>query len=206
MNETAEFALRAVLIGVGATMVMDLWARAEVREEGSEGRRNGYGGTRPIGRPNWNRRGSPRPGAVVLRQLGVPSLKLAYLGRWIGHLPRRHWRHASIARATPIRGESWIGWCAHYSIGIIFSALLLWTHGLGWARSPTFCAPRAVHGNRHRRRAMVHPATRDGSGIASWKTPTPVFNGLKSLVTHTVFGFGMYLAALATASLVPLGR
>ena len=51
MNETVEFALRAVLIGAGATVVMDLWA-------------------------------------AVLRQFGVPSLNLAFLGRWIGHLPR----------------------------------------------------------------------------------------------------------------------
>ena len=56
MNETVEFARRAVLIGAEATIVMDLWA-------------------------------------VVLRQFGVPSLNLAFLGRWIGHLPRGHWRH-----------------------------------------------------------------------------------------------------------------
>ena len=100
MSETVEFAIRAVLIGAGATMVMDLWA-------------------------------------VLLRQFGVPSLNLAFLGRWIGHLPRGRWVHLSIARATPVRMESWIGWCAHYSIGITFSALLLWTYGVEWARSPS---------------------------------------------------------------------
>jgi hypothetical protein len=168
MSETFEFALRAVLIGAGATMVMDLWA-------------------------------------VVLRQFGVPSLNLALLGRWIGHLPRGHWMHPSIASARPVRGESWIGWCAHYAIGITFSALLLWTYGVGWARSPsllpalfmgivTVVAPWLI----------LQPGM--GAGIASWKTPTPVFNGIKSLVTHTVFGLGMYLAALATASLLPVGK
>lgn len=168
MSEAVEFALRAVLIGAGATMVMDLWA-------------------------------------VLLRQFGVPSLNLALLGRWIGHLPRGRWMHRRIERATPIRGESWIGWCAHYSIGIIFSALLLWTYGLAWAQSPslfpalfigivTAVAPLLV----------LQPAM--GAGIASWKTPAPVFNGIKSLVTHTVFGLGMYLAALATASLFPCGN
>jgi hypothetical protein len=29
---------------------------------------------------------------------------------------------------------------------------------------------------------------------------------VKSLVTHTVFGFGLYLAALATASLIPAAK
>ena len=77
MTETVEFAVRAVLIGTGATLVMDLWA-------------------------------------VLLGQFGVPSLNLAFLGRWLGHLPRGRWRLPGFARATPVRGESWIGWCAHY--------------------------------------------------------------------------------------------
>lgn len=168
MSETVEFVLRTVVIGAGATLVMDLWA-------------------------------------VLLRQVGVPSLNLALLGRWIGHLPRGQWMHQSIAKATPVRGESWIGWCAHYAIGITFSALLLLTYGLGWARSPslipalsigivTVVAPLFI----------LQPGM--GAGIASWKTPTPVFNCIKSLVTHTVFGLGMYLAARATASLLPFGK
>ncbi len=167
MSETLEFARRAVVIGVGATMVMDVWA-------------------------------------ALLRQCGVPSLNLDFLGRWIGHLARGRWMHVSIAAAGPIRGERWIGWCAHYSIGVAFSALLLWTYGLEWAQSPsvlpalfigiaTVTAPVLI----------LQPAM--GAGIASRKTPRPFFNALKSLATHTVFGLGMYLAALAAASLLPSG-
>ena len=168
MSETLELARHAVLIGAGATMVMDLWA-------------------------------------ALLRRFGVPSLNLDFLGRWIGHLARGHWMHVSIAAAAPIRGERWIGWCAHYSIGVTFSALLLWTYGLEWARSPsvlpalftgiaTVIAPLLI----------LQPAM--GAGIASWKTPRPFFNSFKSLATHTVFGLGMYLAALAAASLLPFAR
>jgi hypothetical protein len=167
VSQTIEFALRTILIGVGATMVMDVWA-------------------------------------LLLRQFGVPSLNFAFLGRWIGHLPQGHWKHESIAKATPVNGELLIGWCAHYSIGMSFAALLLSTFGLKWARSPsllpalligivTVLAPLLV----------LQPAM--GAGIASSKTPTPVFNSIKSLVTHTVYGFGLYLAALAAASL-PLFR
>jgi hypothetical protein len=143
--------------------------------------------------------------AALLRQLGVPSLNLAFLGRWIGHLARGHWMHVNIAAATPVRGERWIGWCAHYSIGAAFSAVLLWIYGLEWAQAPlllpalfigiaTVVAPLLI----------MQPAM--GAGIASWKTPRPVFNAMKSLVTHTVFGLGMYLAARAAASLLPFGR
>jgi hypothetical protein len=77
---------------------------------------------------------------------------------------------------------------------------LLSTFGLTWARSPsllpalgigivTVLAPLLI----------LQPAL--GAGIASSKTPRPVFNAIKSLVTHTVYGVGLYLAALATASL-----
>jgi hypothetical protein len=168
MNEKVELVLRAVLIGVGATVVMDLWA-------------------------------------ALLRQVGIPSLNFALLGRWIGHLPEGRWIHESIARATPVKGELLIGWSAHYSIGVAFAALLLSTFGLQWARSPsllpalfigivTVLAPLLV----------LQPAM--GAGIASSRTTAPLFNSMKSLVTHTVYGFGLYLAALATASLVPGGK
>jgi hypothetical protein len=165
MSQSIEIALRTVLVGVGATIVMDLWA-------------------------------------ALLRRFGIPSLNFAYLGRWIGHLPRGRWRHESIARAAAVRGESLIGWCAHYTLGITFAALLLSVFGLGWARSPslppalfigvvTVVAPLFV----------LQPAL--GAGIASSKTPTPLFNTVKSLVTHTVYGFGLWLAALATGAFMP---
>jgi hypothetical protein len=165
MSDLIEFVLRAVLIGAGATLVMDLWS-------------------------------------VLLRRCGVPSLNLAFLGRWIGHLPRGHWMHRSIASATPVRGEAWIGWCAHYAIGITFSALLLGTYGLEWARSPSLVPALCIGvGTVVAPWLILQPGM--GAGIASWRTPTPVFNGLKSLVTHTVFGIGLYLAALATAWVLP---
>lgn len=140
--------------------------------------------------------------AAVLRRLGVPSLNFALLGRWIGHIPEGRWLHESIARAAPVRGELLLGWGAHYSIGIAFAVLLLAVHGLSWARSPTL-APALLIGivTVVAPLFILQPAL--GAGIASLKTPTPVFNCVKSLVTHTVFGVGLYLAARATAWLLP---
>lgn len=164
MNDKFEFVARTVLIGVGATLVMDLWA-------------------------------------LLLRQFGVPSLNFAFLGRWIGHLPEGQWTHQSIAKATPVRGELLLGWCAHYSIGITFAALLLSASGLNWARSPSLLPAIAIGVVTVIAPLFVlQPAL--GAGIASSRTATPIFNCIKSLATHTVFGFGMYLAALATASFI----
>jgi hypothetical protein len=136
--------------------------------------------------------------AALLRHYGIPSLDFALLGRWLGHLPRGRWFHASIARTAPVRGELWLGWLAHYSIGIGFATALVSLCGLTWARSPslvpalamgvvTVLAPWFV----------LQPAL--GAGIASSKTPRPLFNGLKSLATHSVFGLGLFLAAQLSA-------
>lgn len=135
--------------------------------------------------------------ALLLRRFGIPSLDFAMLGRWIGHLPHGQLFHANIGKAAPVRGERLLGWGAHYSIGIGFAMLLLATFGLQWARAPTplpalliglvtVAAPLFV----------LQPAL--GAGIASSKTPRPVFNRVKSVVTHTVYGLGLYAAALGT--------
>ena len=137
--------------------------------------------------------------ALLLRQFGIPSLNFAFLGRWIGHLPQKQWMHKSIAKAAPVRGELVMGWFAHYAIGVTFAALLLSTFGLRWARSPSLL-PALLIGivTVVSPLFILQPAL--GAGIASSKTPAPLLNSLKSLATHTVFGFGLYLAALATAS------
>ncbi len=165
MTETIETLLRVVLIGVGATLMMDLWA-------------------------------------LVLRRFGVPSLDFALLGRWIGHLPRGRLIHPGIAKSPPVRGERLLGWSAHYAIGISFALLLVATFGLEWARAPsllpalligviTVVAPLLI----------LQPAL--GAGIASSKTKRPVFNSIKSLGTHAIYGLGLYLAAVGTTLVVP---
>lgn len=132
--------------------------------------------------------------AALLRRLGVPSLNFAYLGRWLGHLPRGRFIHTRIADAAPIRGETLIGWCAHYSIGVGFAALLLATFGLTWATAPRL-APALLVGIATVVAPLFILQPAMGAGIASSKTPRPVFNSLKSLLTHVVFGVGLFATA-----------
>ena len=140
---------------------------------------------------------------LLLKQFGIQSLNMAFLGRWLGHLSFGRWKHENIAKAGPIKGELWIGWSAHYSIGVTFAALLLGLNGPEWARNPTLL-PALIIGviTVAAPWLILQPAL--GAGIASSKTPRPVFNSIKSLITHTVFGLGLYLAALVTAWLIPL--
>jgi hypothetical protein len=165
MNDKADFVMRALAIGIGATLVMDAWS-------------------------------------LLLTQLGVPSLNLAMLGRWLGHLPKGQWLPASIAAAPPVRGELKLGWLAHYTIGVTFAALLLYTFGLRWAHAPSL-APALIIGvvTVVAPWFILQPAI--GAGIASSKTAAPVRNGLKSLLTHTVYGFGLYFAARVVAVFFP---
>lgn len=51
------------------------------------------------------------------------------------------------------------------------------------------------------RGARVRASAGVGCRVASSKTPRPVFNSLKSLVTHVVFGVGLYLSALVIAGI-----
>lgn len=110
--------------------------------------------------------------------------------------------HDPIARSPPIPGELALGWLAHYSIGVTFAALLISVLGLRWARSPSFL-PALVTGLVTVVAPLLFLQPALGDGVASSKTPTPVFNSLKSVVTHAVFGVGLYLAARLTASLLP---
>lgn len=101
MFDTLELLASAVIIGCGATLVMDVW------------------------------------GVVQRRLLGIASLDYAMVGRWLGHMPNGVFRHAPIAQAPPVAGESAIGWVAHYGIGIAFAAVLPGVWGTEWLRHPT---------------------------------------------------------------------
>src|SRR3954466_8266499 len=96
-----DYLVFAVLVGVSATAVMDLWAIARKR------------------------------------LLGTPPPNYGLVGRWLAHMPRGRFRHASIAAAAPMRGERPIGWTVHYLIGVAFAAMLLGICGRAWVQHPS---------------------------------------------------------------------
>lgn len=143
--------------------------------------------------------------AFLLRRLGIPSLDFALLGRWALHLPEGRFVHESIARATPVRGELLVGWSLHYAIGITFALLLLEVYGLAWGRSPSLVPALVVGiGTVLAPLLVLQPAL--GAGIASSKTAAPLFNAMKSVGTHTVYGLGLYVSALVTSAVFPGAR
>ena len=134
--------------------------------------------------------------AVALKRFWcIPSLNLAMVGRWLGHLPRGTVTHANIAQAAPVRDEAILGWTAHYVIGVLFAAVLLALAGQEWVQGPTF-APALLAGlvSVAAPFCILQPGM--GAGLAASKTPHPGAARLRSLMAHTAFGIGLYLAAL----------
>ncbi|WP_269502488.1 DUF2938 domain-containing protein [Burkholderia sp. IMCC1007] len=159
-----DLLLRILLIGAGATLVMDVWA------------------------------------LFRRRVFGIPSLDYALVGRWLGHMMRGRFRHASIVAAPPVPGERALGWIAHYAIGIAFAVLPVAIGGTEWVGTPT-PVPALVAGVASVAAPFFVMQPAFGFGIAASRTPQPGIARRRSLVTHLVFGAGLYLAAFALSAL-----
>ncbi len=154
-----------LVIGTGATAVMDAWGFARTKV------------------------------------LGMPRTDYALVGRWLAYLPRGRFRHDPIAKTPPVKGERLIGWVAHYAIGIGFAGALLAAWGLDWARNPTL-TPALVVGIGSVAAPFLVMQPGMGAGIAASRTPRPNAARVQSLVTHTVFGLGLYAAARLASLLI----
>lgn len=131
------------------------------------------------------------------RLLGVPPPDYGLVGRWLAHMAlSARFRHERISAAPVVPGEHCIGWAAHYLIGISFAALLPGIWGAAWFRQPTPVPALLVGvGTVIAPFLLMQPAM--GAGIAASRTPRPDAARLQSLVTHTIFGLGLYIAAQA---------
>ncbi len=135
---------------------------------------------------------------LLLRRLGIATPNFAMVGRWAGHLLRGRVLHQAIARAEPVRHERLWGWLIHYAIGVLFALLLVLIVGEGWLLAPTLWPALMVGvGTVVAPLCLMQPAM--GAGFFAWKTPTPARNCLRSLVTHAVFGVGLFLSAALVA-------
>jgi hypothetical protein len=138
--------------------------------------------------------------ALVRRKLfGPPLPNYAFVGRWIAQIPHGRFRHASIATATPARSEALIGWTLHYVIGIVFAFLLLAVTGSRWFAHPTL-APALFVGVATVAAPFLVMQPAMGAGIAASRMPRPNIARLQSLITHAIFGLGLYAGALVTAA------
>jgi hypothetical protein len=137
-------------------------------------------------------------GIARKRLLGIPSADYGLVGRWLAGMARGRLRHDRIAASPQVRGERMIGWTAHYVIGVTFAAVLLAIWGLDWARQPTV-GPALIVGIGSVAAPFFIMQPGMGAGIAASRTPRPAAARVQSLVTHTIFGFGLYAAGCLAA-------
>jgi hypothetical protein len=157
MNGKLDIVRYAIAIGVGATLVMDLWM------------------------------------FLRKRLFGIAALDYALVGRWFAYLPRGRFRHTPIAASPPVPGERIVGLLAHHASGIVFAGLLLAVFGVDWTRQPTLVPALIVGiGSVAAPFLLMQPGM--GMGIAARLAPRPALARLNSLVTHAVFGIGLYTA------------
>lgn len=158
MNIEPNALWAGLLIGLGATLVMDLWA------------------------------------LLLKRVFHIPSLSYCLVGRWLRHMPEGRFKHASIGAAAPKPRECAVGWIAHYLIGAIFAVALVALAPAEWLQRPTPW-PALLFGLLTVAVPFLIMQPSFGFGIAASKTPNPRQARAKSLMTHAVFGIGLYLSA-----------
>jgi hypothetical protein len=134
----------------------------------------------------------------ILRKslLRIPPPNYGMVGRWLAYMTHGKFRHDSIAASVPMQGEHFIGWIAHYLIGIAFAALLVGTAGKTWILNPTI-GPALVVGFGTVAAPFLLMQPGMGAGIASSRTPKPNSARLHSFINHAVFGLGLYASAWA---------
>ena len=130
--------------------------------------------------------------AIARRRLfGIPLPDYGLVGRWLAYLAHGRFRHDRIAATPPVPRERLIGWSAHYLIGVAFAAMLLAIWGLDWARHPTL-GPALIVGIGTVAAPFLIMQPGMGAGIAASRTPHPAAARVQSLVTHAIFGLGLY--------------
>jgi hypothetical protein len=157
------YILIAVFVGIGATILADLWN-------------------------------------LFLRlSFNIQSLNFCLLGRWIMYMPKGKFWHHNIKEVPPKSFECVIGWLAHYIIGIVLTLLFIFIFTVDW-----IIRPNLFHALLYGICTVIFPLfilqPSLGLGFASSNTPKPAQARLKSIMTHIVFGVGLWLVAIALKS------
>jgi hypothetical protein len=96
--------------------------------------------------------------------------------------------------------ERVIGWSVHYLTGIAFAAGLVLVRGTEWLAQPTL-APALLFGIATVGAPFLLMQPGMGAGVASRRTPNPTAARVQSVLTHAVFGLGLWVAAWITSQI-----
>lgn len=125
------------------------------------------------------------------RVLGWPRTQWRLVGRWLGHMRKGQFTHASIGSSPPIVHESVLGWVFHYVVGCVYAALYLMYVDVAQMGQPTLLSA-VLFGlvTILSPWLLMQPAL--GLGVCASKAPKPTLVRLQNLMIHTIFGLALY--------------
>ena len=137
--------------------------------------------------------------ALLLKTLfRIKPLNYGLVGRWLIYLCKGVFQHRNITETKPIKTELLIGWIAHYLIGVLFSIALIKLVGNHWLSEPEIL-PALAFGLASAVVPLFIMQPSMGLGIGASKTPQPNIARFRSMLTHIIFGLGLYCTALLLA-------
>jgi len=123
------------------------------------------------------------------------------VGRWFSHMTEGRFRHASIAAASQMPSECAVGWIAHYVIGALYGLAFVWLASDGWLARPTFM-PALIFGVVTVLLPFLIMQPAFGLGLAASRAPSPWQARIRTLLSHAVFGIGLYVCAIGVDGLL----
>jgi hypothetical protein len=134
---------------------------------------------------------------ILRRTTDFPVSKWGLVGRWVAGFANGRFVNQAIGATPPVETESAIGWGFHYFVGIVYAAVY-------WAALAAFDQqPAVLNGLVFGLLTIVAPflvmMPALGMGIAGLRTPKPSVVQFVAVTTHLIFGFGLYLGAVAAA-------
>lgn len=121
------------------------------------------------------------------------------VGRWLGSLVKIGPSHQDIRQSPPVRFEAALGWAAHVALGLCFGVGFLAVFG-----EAAVSAPQIWQGVSFGIATVLVPwlifQPFFGWGLAMSKAPDPWRMRLRGLITHGVFGVGLWVSAWGVQS------
>ena len=137
----------------------------------------------------------------LTRAFQSPLPNFCLVGRWFSHMTEGRFRHASIATASQMPSECAVGWISHYVIGAFYGLAFVTFVSDGWLARPTFL-PALIFGVVTVLLPFLIMQPAFGLGLAASRAPNRWHARIRTLLSHTVFGIGLYVCAIGVACLL----
>lgn len=130
----------------------------------------------------------------------ITALNYALVGRWMLCWKQGVFRHKNILQSPQQKYEHISGWLIHYLLGIVWAYLYLLINNLFAFEYLLLSILIFALLTTLAPLMLMQPAL--GFGFFASRTPHPSKSIQNSLITHLIFGFGLYFAYLIFFKLV----